>query len=180
MLRNTGVTAWAAGQGYALRHVAGLAPSSAGEVPVGSAVPVEGEFRAVMRFTAPESAGTYPSEWQMVHGDQLFGPRVTVQVRVEAAGSGGLGNWWDQLMESIRRQTEALQESVRRQIEAWQRQMQAYVDEQVARLQRQIQEGVQREVERQLKGLCGSGLLVPGLLLGASLWLSGWTGRRRR
>jgi len=179
-LRNTGAATWAAGQGYALRHVGGLAPSSAGEVPVGSAVPVGGEFRTVMRFKAPASAGTYPSEWQMVHGDEPFGPRVTVQLRVEAPGPGGPGNWWDQLMESIRRQMEALQDSALRQIEAWQRQMQAYLDEQVARLQRQIQEGVQREVERQLKGLCGSGLLVPGLLLGASLWLSGWTGRRRR
>jgi len=179
-LRNTGSSVWAPGQGYALRNVGGLAPSSAGEVPVGSTVAVAGTFQAVMRLRAPGGEGVYTSEWQMVHGDQPFGPRVTVQVRVEGTGPGGPANWWDRLMESIRRQIEVLQDSVRRQVEAWQRQIDAYFDEQMARLRREVEQGIQREIERQLRGLCAGGLLVPGLLLGASMWLRQWGSGHRR
>jgi len=50
----------------------------------------------------------------------------------------------------------------------------------MARLRREVEQGIQREIERQLRGLCAGGLLVPGLLLGASMWLRQWGSGHRR
>jgi len=85
-LQNTGGTTWSNSGGYYLANVSNPlgAPN---RIDLGNSVAPQQTYRWVVNVVAPGSAGTYRTEWRMMHNGSAFGPLLSVDINVSSPPS---------------------------------------------------------------------------------------------
>jgi len=165
-IQNIGAYTWQSGE-YALKNVGGNSLGAMSPQALAIDVPPGYFARWELAITAPSAPGVYRTEWQMTHGETLFGPVMFCEVIVIPEGSGDLGELIEQLIEELKQRAEERFE------QEWEK------------LRERIEELIQRELERLwrefweslFRQCCGANVVAPvALLLGA--W--GISHKRRR
>jgi hypothetical protein len=91
VMQNSGTTTWTHMTGYKLCAVADddsfFGPETQVWFPEGAEVPPGSNWTFEIHLVAPGLAGTYTTEWQMIHEDvEWFGDTVSTDIEVECSG----------------------------------------------------------------------------------------------
>lgn len=91
--QNTGFGTWSPTANYALVNLARESISTPQAIVIDQLVPPERVKRWALTLFAPQTAGTFVTVWQLRHGDNAFGPRMTIQITVRESANYTL--WMD-------------------------------------------------------------------------------------
>jgi hypothetical protein len=170
-LRNEGAATWQNVAGYALVNT-GNPLGAPVRLPLPHDVPPGKTATWTLNLIAPQMPGLHPSWWQLQHGDEPIGERVTVWVGVLPEEAR---EWKVELERLIEEAKQKWKEAKRRGEEDFER----FVQELLAQLQRElvriIEEQSQALLEaflRWLEEMCCIGALMPaGVLALVGMWL---------
>jgi hypothetical protein len=174
-LRNEGVATWRNEAGYALANASN--PMGAPEhLSLPHDVPPGETATWTLNLTAPKTPGLHPSRWQLQHGDELVGERITVWVGVLPEEAREWKVKLDRLIEEAKQKWE---EAKRRGEEDFER----FVQDLLAQLQRELGRIIEKQGQalweafrRWLEEACTGTLLPVGALALVGMWL----GRQRK
>lgn len=85
--QNTGFGTWSPTANYALVNLARESISTPQAIVIDQLVPPERVKRWALTLFAPQTAGTFVTVWQLRHGDNAFGPRMTIQITVRESAN---------------------------------------------------------------------------------------------
>ena len=98
IMRNTGTLAWTREDGFKLGAVSDsdpfYGPDTRVWLPEGTVVAPGDSWSFFIDMVAPDSAGNYTTDWQMVHENvRWFGESVSAEVPVECSDQSSTGGW---------------------------------------------------------------------------------------
>jgi len=175
-LRNEGTTTWQNEAGHALVNAKNPmgAPT---RLPLPHDVPPAETATWTLNLTAPKTPGLHQSRWQLEHGDEPVGDRITVWVGVLLEEAREWKVELDRLIEEAKRTWEEAKQRGEEDFERFLQELVAQLQRELARI---IEEQSQALLEAFLRGLeetCCTGALMPA---GALVLVGMWLGRRRK
>ena len=174
-LRNEGTATWQNEAGYALVN-AGNPMGALERLPLPHEVPPGETATWTLNLIAPKTPGLHQSRWQLQHGDEPVGERITVWVGVLPEEAREWKAGLDRLIEEAKQKWE---EAKRR----GEKDFESFVQELLAQLQRELTRIIEEQSKalleaflRWLEETCTGALMPIGTLALAGVWL----GRRRK
>lgn len=174
-LRNEGTATWQNEAGYALVNA-----SNPMGVPERLPLPhdvLPGETATwILNLTAPKTPGLHQSWWQLRHGDEPVGERITVWVGVLPEKAREWKAELDRLIEEAKQKWEEARQRGEEEFERFVQELIAQLQRELARIIEEQSQALWEAFLRWLQETCTGALLPVGALALAGMWL----GRRRR
>ncbi|GEM_PF-1489998 len=174
-LRNEGTATWQNEAGYVLVN-AGNPMGAPKRLPLPHDVPPAETATWTLNLIAPQTPGLHQSRWQLQHGDEPAGERITVWVGVLPEEAR---EWKAELSRLIEEAKQKWEEAKQRGEKDFER----FVQELLAQLQRELVRIIEEQSQalweaflRWLEETCTGALIPAGTLALVGMWL----GRRRK
>ena len=170
-LRNEGTATWQNVAGYALVN-AGNPMGAPERLPLPHDVPPGETVTWTLNLTAPKTPGLHQSRWQLQHGDESVGERVTVWVGVLPGKAREWKAELNRLIEEAKQKWEAAQQRGEDEFERFVQELLAQLQRELARIIEEQSQALLEAFLRWLEKTCTGALLPGGALALMGMWLS--------
>jgi len=174
-LRNEGTATWQNVAGYALGN-AGNPMGAPERFPLPHDVPLAKTATWTLNLTAPQTPGLHPSRWQLQHGDEPVGERITVWVGVLPEEAREWKAELNGLIEEAKQKWEEAKQRGEKDFERFVRELIAQLQRELIRIIEEQGQALLEAFLRWLEETCTGALMPAGALVLVGMWL----GRRRK
>ncbi|MBM4464677.1 MAG: hypothetical protein FJ014_03780 [Chloroflexi bacterium] len=175
MLRNEGTATWQNATGYALVN-AGNPMGAPERLPLPHDVPPGETVTWTLNLIAPKTPGLHPSRWQLQHGDEPVGERITVWVGVLPEKAREWKVELDRLIEEAKHKWEEAKQRGEKEFERFVQELLVQLQRELARIIEEQGQALWEALLHWLEEACSGAMLPASALALAGMWL----GRRRK